>query len=54
MIRITIALSEDVWRKLRDLAEDQRVTGKASVSGVIRGFIEKGLDDSSVPTSHVS
>jgi hypothetical protein len=35
MVRITIALDETLWRRLRHLAEEKRTRGHASVSAVI-------------------
>lgn len=39
MISIHVKLSETDWRKLRDMAEEQRTNGRASVSGVILGAV---------------
>ena len=38
-VRVTVALDERLWRRLRDLAEVQRTKGRASVSDIIRQAI---------------
>jgi metal-responsive CopG/Arc/MetJ family transcriptional regulator len=46
MVRISVPLPEDLWRRLRDLAESQRAGGRTSVSRVIREMVEKSLQPS--------
>jgi Arc/MetJ-type ribon-helix-helix transcriptional regulator len=38
-VRVTVALDERLWRRLRDLAEQKRTRGRASVSDIIRTAI---------------
>ena len=38
-VRVTVALDERLWRRLRALAEVQRTRGRASVSDIIRQAI---------------
>jgi hypothetical protein len=40
MVTINIPLDERTWRRLRDIAEEQRTRGRASVSGVILRVLE--------------
>jgi Arc/MetJ-type ribon-helix-helix transcriptional regulator len=35
MVRISVALDEQSWRELRDIAEIERIGHRASVSGII-------------------
>lgn len=43
MVRLTITVDEAAWRRLRDWAEDERITGKASVSGLVARVIQDAL-----------
>jgi hypothetical protein len=44
-MRISVAVDEATWRKLRDIAEVRRNGGRASVSSVIRLALDKILSD---------
>ncbi len=44
-MRISIAVDEPTWRRLRDLAEIQRNGGRASVSRIMRQALEKIIED---------
>ncbi len=43
MVRLTITVDETAWRRLRDWAEDERIRGKASVSGLVARIVEDEL-----------
>lgn len=43
-VRLTVVVDEPVWRRLRDLAEqDRSPNGRASVCGVVAKIIEERL-----------
>ena len=42
-MRLTVKVEEGTWRRLRRLAEDRRVVGRASVAAVIASIIETAL-----------
>jgi hypothetical protein len=43
-VRVSAVVSEEVWRRLRDLAErDRLATGRASVSAVLEKIITREL-----------
>lgn len=44
LVRLNIGVPKEMWRKLRDLAEEQKGKGKASVDGVIRGILSYALN----------
>ena len=38
-VRISVAVNEATWRRLRDLAEQKRTRGRASVADILRDAI---------------
>jgi hypothetical protein len=42
-VKINVPMTEDLWARLRRLAERKRVHGRASVSGVILTAIKEML-----------
>ncbi len=50
-VRLNVRVSHDVWRKLRDLAEEYKVFGKkSSVECIVQGFLAKALGMGAPPT----
>lgn len=45
MIRITVALDELTWRRLRDIAEEKRIRGRTNISALILAAIRAWLNE---------
>jgi hypothetical protein len=43
MVRISVGLHENTWKRLRHVAEDRRVSGRASLSQLIAKILEGAL-----------
>jgi hypothetical protein len=43
-VRITIPVSYELWRRLRDLVETERKSGRASLSRVIVRILEREVN----------
>jgi hypothetical protein len=45
LVRLNIRVPREVWRKLRDIAEEHKVSGKkSSVEGVVLGFLTEPIN----------
>jgi predicted DNA-binding ribbon-helix-helix protein len=43
MVRVSVPLPDTTWRGLRRMAEDRRVTGRASLSALIAQILDRAL-----------
>ena len=52
LVRLNVGVPHDVWRRLRDLAEERRGRGKASVQEVVRSILEAVTVGPRPPVGH--
>jgi len=50
-VRLSVVVSHEEWRRLRDLAEESKGSGRTSVGAVIRGLIQTALGPKAVTTN---